>query len=49
MKLSIIQHSPSVHPIVLSPRTVRQSKIRERWKGWPAARVVKRMRTAAMA
>jgi hypothetical protein len=43
------QHMPTIHPRVLSPRTARQSRMREGVKLWPRTRVVKRMRMREVA
>ena len=45
----MIQHNPSVHPIVVSPRKLRQLRTRSRENGFPAASAVKRMRAKAAA
>ena len=42
------QTRPSVHPIVLSPRILFQSKMRLRENFWPATSAVNRIRTIAV-
>ena len=41
------QTKPMVQPTVLSPLTMRQSKIRETENAWPKTRAEKRMRMVA--
>jgi len=43
-KLPPIQHSASVQPTTVSPRSVRQDSTRSGVKGFPAVRAVKRIR-----
>jgi hypothetical protein len=42
------QTTPNIHPTVLSPLTVLQSKTRAKLNFWPATTVVNRMRILAM-
>lgn len=48
-KLSSIQHSPSVHPTVVSPRRLRQLNTRSSENGLPAASVVNSIKTVPKA
>jgi hypothetical protein len=47
--LSIIQQSPSIHPVVTSLRTVRQLRRESAVTSLPATRVVNRIKAAATA
>ena len=46
-KLFSIQHNPRAQPTVVSPRMLRQLRIRSNVNGWPATNVVKSIRTVA--
>ena len=48
-KLSSIQHNPSVHPTVVSPRRLRQLSTRSSENDLPAASVVNKINTVPKA
>lgn len=49
MRLSIIQHKPSIHPVVISPRIVFQLSKRSAFTVLPATSAVNNIRAAATA